>query len=330
LPDEDAFGRTSAISSIPDGTKTLDTVQVTAGPNGSLYVWNPSTRQWGYGDSVVIDATSGKIMYSKPIPGYAKAGRTDGYNNQVGRYTGQHGRAGGALPVGPLRAGYVSSLSNQSDSIMNTIVAVSASNTIRSSNVKGTSRTDAFGKAIGVASTSTGALKDASEIWNIGAGVKLKYSMPLGYTEAFVNSGGRLAPMLAQPALIGAEFSTGSKFLKNADLVMDLQSVGKVVKPIAGYVGPVSLAYEGIFQTDWNDKGDIGHLGVGTGVLVVGAIASAPVALAVGVVWGVSDYFVQDYTYQGQKGWRALGKSHSDTMQKVYALDPDYFNGPKL
>ena len=251
------------------------------------------------------------------------------YSRPEGRYTGQHGKPGGA-PWGPRQNGYVSSISNQSDSIMNTFAADSASNNIRTSNRAGTSSIDAFGKVLGVASTATGALEDASEIWNIGVGLKLKYAMPSGYTEAFVNSGGRLAPLMTQPALIGAEFSTSSKFLKNADLAMDLQSVGKAVKPVAGYLGPLSLGYEGVFQTDWNDYGDIGHLGIGGSVLVVGALASAPVSLTVGVGWGVADYFVQDFTYQGQSGWRALGKAHSDTMQKVYALDPDYFNGPKL
>ena len=147
--------------------------------------------------------------------------------------TGRPGRPGGA-PWGPRQNGYVSSISNQSDSIMNTFAAVSASNNIRTSNTAGTSSIDAFGKVLGVASTATGALEDASEIWNIGVGLKLKYAMPSGYTEAFVNSGGRLAPLMTQPALIGAEFSTGSKFLKNADLAMNLQSVGKSVKPAAG------------------------------------------------------------------------------------------------
>jgi hypothetical protein len=46
---------------------------------------------------------------------------------------------------------------------------------------------------------------------------------------------------------------------------------------------------------------------------------------------------VQDYTYEGQSGWRALGNSitdyvqhdYNDQMQKVYQSDPNFYTGPK-
>ena len=80
--DEDAAGVASVGLSAAEQSKVIDTVQVKGNRDGSTYVWNPSTQQWGYGNSVILDATSGKIVYSKPLDSYAQTRRKDGYSYQ--------------------------------------------------------------------------------------------------------------------------------------------------------------------------------------------------------------------------------------------------------
>lgn len=188
---------------------------------------------------------------------------------------------------------------------------------------------DDIGDGLSAWSTAVAAVDDAANTWK-GYSLKFNWAVPAGYAEHFVGTGGKPMPFVASPTLEGAQF------VRQGNLPLNVGKIARVAGPVARVIGPASLVWEAT-QADWTDWGDVGHLGVGGGLMVAGALVSAPVALSIGVAWGVADYFVQDFTYEGQTGWRALGNSfvdymkhdYSDHMEQVYRADPNYYNGPK-
>lgn len=177
------------------------------------------------------------------------------------------------------------------------------------------------------------AVEKAGETWKGPYGLKLDWAIPGGYAEHFVQTGGRPLTFVQSSALVGAEIGSDAKFLSQADWIFDTGKIARVAGPASRFLGPLSLAGEAAVnysQPGHGDAGDWGHLGFGTVMYAAGFAVSAPVGLTVGLAWGVSDYFVHDFQYQGQTGWRALGHSYNDQMEQVYKFDPNFYRGPKI
>jgi hypothetical protein len=106
---------------------------------------------------------------------------------------------------------------------------------------------------------------------------------------------------------------------------MDLRFLGRVTPWLeAGgtALGGISVVAEGVNGYVNHDSSEMGHAVVDGGVWTVSTAVSVfgtPLAgLAVGLLWTGADMLAQDYTYQGQNGWTAVGASLRDKIGPVW------------
>ena len=157
-------------------------------------------------------------------------------------------------------------------------------------------------------------------------------------TSILLQNGGKAPSWLANP-----EF-TWSVATDSSNVAFDLRFIGKAApwlerggETLGGLSAGVEV-YAGFYN---HDKAQIGR-GLVDGTVWAGSLALSPFitplgSFAVGLLWTGADMLAQDYTYQGNNGWTAVGMSLRDKIGPVWhdvwsaqeqmrKQDPQFYN----